>query len=90
MELYTKERIRGIFILALINKGKEKNEAEAMINLRPNVLLRVVSIQTKYIQFLDFVDDEVIYDFLCNQMQLDKLINTTIDQSVTKIMGSKK
>ncbi len=86
MQLFTKERINGIFKLRLEQSGYHRLEAKGMVDLRPYLAERVLAAQTKFVKMFDDVNDADIREFFYTQSNLKKLLARIIEKELEKVL----
>lgn len=87
MEIYTKERVEGIFRLRLEQNGRNTTTARMLIKSRPYLAERVMDVQTKFVKMFNGVDEDIKEMFLTSN-HLKRLVARVIEKEMQNLLRS--
>ncbi len=85
MEFYTKQKVVGIFVLALEHQGYTHAESVMMIQERGYLVEDVIAVQSDFVKMFNGVHSD-IKQSLYTQDQLKRLISRVINKKLDEML----
>jgi len=82
-----KKRLHGMFMLCLEQQGRPRHMAKFLIDSKPEIVERVLSVQTSFVKMFDGVDNSVRKHFFTTN-HLKRLIGAVVEEEMSKFPKS--
>lgn len=85
LELYTKSKVQGIFVLNLQRRGYDRSTAEMLVKSKPEFIERVMKAQVDFIKMCD--SSLLIREYFYTLNHLRRFLGRIIEKETENLLG---